>query len=82
VSSVQEEVHRFTVDYHRQKRKTSTLSGRLTEIPGVGKARAKALLTHFKSIKAIKEATVEELAAVKGLNKKTAENIFEAMKND
>jgi len=79
VSTIQEEVHRFSVEYHRKKRKTSTLSGTLTDIEGVGKARAKALLGHFKTMKAIKTASLEQLMEVKGMSERVARNIFEAI---
>lgn len=54
VAEIQEEVHRFAVTYHRQKHKASALSSTLTDIPGVGPSRAKALLRHFKTVTAIK----------------------------
>ncbi|MEI6579176.1 MAG: helix-hairpin-helix domain-containing protein, partial [Eubacteriales bacterium] len=82
VSTIQEEVHRFSVEYHRKKRKSVTLSGTLTNIDGVGKARAKALLIHFKTIKAIKEADIEQLMEIKGMSARTAKNIFEAIHDD
>ncbi len=79
VSSIQDEVHRFTVEYHRKKRKASTLAGTLTGIDGVGKATAKALLGHFKTMKAIKAATAEQLKEVKGISERVAQNIYKAM---
>ncbi|NLX94261.1 MAG: excinuclease ABC subunit UvrC [Clostridiales bacterium] len=82
VSTMQEEVHRFSIAYHHKKRKTSTLATTLTNIPGVGKATAKALLGHFKTIKAIKAADIEELMQVKGIGAGVAQNIFKAMNED
>ena len=79
VATIQEEVHRFAVTYHRKKRKTSSLAGTLTSIDGVGKVTAKALLGHFKTMKAIKTATIEQLTQVKGMSARVAENIFAAM---
>jgi excinuclease ABC subunit C len=78
VSSIQEEVHRYSVEYHRAKHKKSAVSTTLTRIEGVGEARAKALLRHFRTIKAISEASVEELLKVKGMNKTAAEKIYAA----
>jgi len=75
VSSIQEEVHRWAITYHRQKRRQSGIGTVLTEIDGVGESRARALLRHFGSIKAIREASTEELAAVKGVSKPAAEKI-------
>jgi len=76
VASIQEEVHRFSVSYHRKKRQKSGLSLSLTEIEGVGEARARALMKHFKTIAAIKAADVEALAAVDGMSKKAAESVY------
>ena len=63
VGNIQEETHRFAIGYHRKLRQ-KTIGSALEEIPGVGEKRRKALLGHFKSVKKIREATVEELAAV------------------
>ena len=50
VSSIQDEVHRFAIGYHRQQRKKAAISSTLTSIPGIGETRAKALLRHFKTV--------------------------------
>lgn len=77
VSSIQEEVHRFAITYHHNKHKKSALSTSLTKIEGIGDAKAKALLKHFKTVTAIKNASVEELAETDGISKRNAEKIFE-----
>ena len=77
VSSIQEEVHRFAITYHHNKHKKSTLSTSITKIEGIGDAKAKALLKHFKTVTAIKNASVEELAETDGISKRNAESIFE-----
>lgn len=77
VSSIQEEVHRFAITYHHNKHKKSTLSTSLTKIEGIGDAKAKALLKHFKTVTAIKNASVEELSETDGISKRNAERIFE-----
>ncbi|MCL2509084.1 MAG: excinuclease ABC subunit UvrC [Oscillospiraceae bacterium] len=74
VSAIQEEVHRFSVSYHHKKRKKAGLSMTLTEIEGIGEARAKALMKHFKTLAAIKAAGVEELEAV--VPKSAADKIY------
>ncbi len=76
VSSIQEEVHRFSVSYHRRRRSMGIASS-LTQIDGIGEARAKALLKSFRSITAIKEASVEELSKVKGVSKAAAQAVFD-----
>ncbi len=77
VSTIQEEVHRFSIEYHRNRRKAS-VSTSLTAIEGIGENRAKALMKHFKTLKAISQANVDEIAAVKGMSRKTAQSVFEA----
>lgn len=76
VGTIQEEVHRFSVAYHHKKHTKSTFSSSLLEVQGVGSAKAKALLKHFKTITAIKSASVAALTAVPGIDQKTAENIY------
>jgi excinuclease ABC subunit C len=74
IGAVQEETHRFAAEYHRSLRSKSNYKSKLDEIGGVGEKRRNALLKSFGSLKAIKEAAVEELAKV--VPKKTAERIF------
>ncbi len=76
VSAIQEEVHRFAITYHRQKRGKSRLRTSLTQIEGVGETRARALLRHFGSVSAVREASLEELYRVKGVTKPVAEAVF------
>ena len=78
VSTIQEEVHRYSVEYHRTRRKNASLSSSLTSIEGIGEARCKALLKHFKTVKAVSQASIDELAAVKGMNINAAKAVFEA----
>lgn len=82
VTNIQDEVHRFAISYHKKKRAKNAVSSTLCDIQGVGEARGKALLKHFKSIKAIKEASVEELKSVKGINFTVAENIYKAFRSE
>ena len=76
IASIQEEVHRFAIGYHHQKHKKSTINSELTDIPGIGPARAKALLTGMKTMKAIKSAAIDELAAVPGMNAASAKAVW------
>ncbi len=66
LSSIQEEVHRYAIGYHRKTR-TRKIGTTLTKIPGIGEMRAKALLRHFGSVKAVAGATEEELLLCKGM---------------
>ena len=82
VGKIQEEVHRFAISYHRQKRSSSSFSSSLTKIDGIGEKRARALLKSFKTITAIKNATQEQLAEVDGMNAVAAKAVFEYFKNN
>lgn len=73
---IQDEVHRFAITFHRNVRGKTMLKSSLDNIPGVGPKRKKQLLTHFGSIKKIKEASAEELMEA-GMPKNIAENIIE-----
>lgn len=77
ITRVQDEAHRFAIEYHRSLRSKSQVKSVLDDIPGVGPARRKALMRHFKSIEEIREATVEELSALPELNRRAAEDIYE-----
>lgn len=81
VASIQEEVHNYAITYHRSLRNKSLTKSSLDDIPGVGEKRKKALLSNFKSIEDIKNASVEELSQVEGLNKGVAENIYNYFRN-
>ncbi len=76
VTEIQDEVHRFAIGYHRKLRSKKMLNSELTEIKGVGISRANLLLKHFKTLKAVKAATAEELSSVKGISKSVAEEIY------
>lgn len=64
VGRVQEEVHRFAITYHHEKHSRSAMTSRLDGIPGIGDVRKKALLKHFKSVKAISQAELVQLEAL------------------
>ena len=70
------EAHRFAITFHRRRRSVTFMRSALDTIPGIGQKRKKALLKHFKSIKKIRAATLEELSAVPGMNRSVAENVL------
>ncbi|MFC7343803.1 excinuclease ABC subunit UvrC [Saccharopolyspora griseoalba] len=76
---VRDEAHRFAISYHRQKRGKRMTSSTLDGIPGLGETRRAALLKHFGSVKKLRQATVEDIAAVKGIGRRTAEIVHEAL---
>jgi excinuclease ABC subunit C len=75
VQRIRDEAHRYGITAHRARRSKQGLASQLDSIPGIGPARRKSLLKHFGSMDKIKEASVEELAAVKGMNASAAESI-------
>ena len=75
VQRVRNEAHRFGIIHHRVLRAKAFTHSQLEDIPGIGPARRKALLKAFGSLKALREATVEEIAAVKGMTRQTAEAV-------
>jgi excinuclease ABC subunit C len=75
---VRDEAHRFALEHHRQQRKRRTLRSALDEIPGIGPKRKRALLKHFGSMKALREATAEELQQA-GLPRNVAERLVRAL---
>lgn len=79
---VRDESHRFAITFHRQLRKKAFTKSILDEIPGVGKKRKQALLTHFENLDAIYDAGVDEISHVEGISKKLAKTIHETLEND
>ena len=78
LSQVQDEVHRFAITFHRDKRSKRQVASELDSVKGIGEKTKQMLLTHFKSVKGVKEASMEELVAVIGKSK--AEIISNAFK--
>ncbi|MCL1925150.1 MAG: helix-hairpin-helix domain-containing protein, partial [Defluviitaleaceae bacterium] len=76
LTRIQDEVHRFAIEYHRKLKKTTTLKSVLDGIAGIGPTRKTELFKKFGSIENIKKASLEELLETKGMNKKTAEAVY------
>lgn len=79
VTSIQDEVHRFAISYHKQKTKNTNLTLELLKIEGVGQKTAQKLLKHFKTISKIKSAEIADIIGL-GISKKVAENIIKFYK--
>ena len=77
ITRVQDEAHRFAIEYHRSLRSKEQVHSVLDDIPGIGQARRKALMKTFQSLAAIKEATVEQLLAVPAMNEQAAGSVYE-----
>ena len=82
ITRVQDEAHRFAVEYHRSLRGKTQVKSVLDDIPGVGPARRKALMRHFKSIEEMKEADVEKLMEVPEIPEHIAEGIYRFFHSD
>ncbi len=76
LQNIRDEAHRFAVTYHRKLRDKRTVSSELDSIPDTGEKTKQLLLKHFKSVDAVKSASVEELASVNGIGKSKAGRIY------
>lgn len=77
ITRIQDEAHRFAIEYHRSLRSKGQVHSVLDDIPGIGPARRKALMKHFKGLEGMKEASVEELSQIESMNEKAARQVFE-----
>ena len=77
ITRIQDEAHRFAIEYHRSLRVKGQVKSVLDDIPDIGPARRKALMKQFKSLEAVKEATIEELEAAPGMNRKAAQSVYQ-----
>ena len=75
LARIRDEAHRFANTFHRQQRKRATLRSKLDDIPGIGSKRRTELLRHFGSVKAIRQATIDELAEVPGMTHRAAQAV-------
>ena len=76
ITRIQDEAHRFAIEYHRSLRSKAQVKSILDDIPGIGPARRKALMKQFKSQEAIREATVEELEKTPQMNRAAARQVY------
>ena len=76
ITRIQDEAHRFAIEFHRKLRSQGQVHSVLDDIPGVGPARRKVLMKHFVNIEAIKSATVEELKELPSMNEKSAIEVY------
>lgn len=77
ITRVQDEAHRFAIEYHRSLRGKKSTQSILDEIPGIGEARRKALMRAFGSLEAVRDAEVEDLAALDGMNQRAAQSVYD-----
>lgn len=77
ITRIQDEAHRFAIEYHRSLRSKGQVHSLLDDIPGIGPARRKALMKRFKGLEGLREASVEELSQVESMNEKAARQVYE-----
>lgn len=77
ITRIQDETHRFAIEYHRSLRKKRQVRSILDDIKGIGPSRRRALMRHFKSLDAIREATQEEIEKVPSMNKPSAKSVYD-----
>jgi excinuclease ABC subunit C len=82
LSAIRDEAHRFAIEYHRTLRSKGSIASGLEQIPGIGARRRTALLRHFGSLQRLKEASIDEIAAVEGMNRATAGAVHEWLHTD
>ena len=79
VQRIRDEAHRFAITYHRKLRSKRTITSSMDAVPGIGPKRKRLLMRRFGSIKGIREAGVEEIAAVPGMTRKLATRLKESL---
>ena len=76
ITRIQDEAHRFAIEFHRKLRSQGQVHSILDDIPGIGPARRKALMKHYMNLEAIKNASVEELKELPSMNEKSAKEVY------
>ena len=76
ITRIQDEAHRFAIEYHRSLRSQGQVRSVLDDSEGIGPARRKALMRRFRSLEAVRDASLEELESTEGMNKRAAESVY------
>ena len=79
ITRIQDEAHRFAIEYHRSLRSKTQVHSILDDIEGIGPARRKALMRRFQSMENMKNASVEELAETDSMNLAAAQNVYDTL---
>lgn len=77
ITRIQDEAHRFAIEFHRSLRSKEQVHSVLDEIPGIGPTRRKALMRKFKSLEAVRDASLEELTQTEAMNERSARQVYE-----
>ena len=81
VTNIQDETHRYANDYRKRAMKKRSYAATLTALPGVGEKTSAALLAHFKTVAAVRQASISDLEEVKGISHAKAEKLYNALRN-
>ena len=81
IKQVRDEAHRFAITFHRELRDKAMTVSILDEVEGVGPVRKRAIMKHFGSMKRLRAASVEEIAAVKGVSADVAQAVFDTLRS-
>lgn len=81
ITRIQDEAHRFAIEYHRMLRSKGQVHSVLDEIPGIGPARRKELMKHFQDLESLKKAEISELKELPSMNEKAAQSVYEFFHN-
>ena len=82
ITRIQDEAHRFAIEYHRSLRSKEQVHSILDDIPGIGPSRRKALMKKYQSLEAIREASAEDIADTESMNEKAAQAVYEFLHKD
>ena len=82
LTRIQDETHRFAIEYHKSLRGKNQIHSVLDDIKGIGPAKRKILMKNFKTLEEIKEADIETLSKIEGISEKLAEEIFNFFRSD
>ena len=77
ITRIQDEAHRFAIEYHRSLRSVSQVHSILDDIPNIGKTRRLAIMKHFESLEELKKATLEELKNIPGMDARSAQSVID-----
>ena len=77
ITRIQDEAHRFAIEYHRSLRQKGAVHSILDDIPGIGPKRRQALMRHFDNVEEIKQADVDRLKEIEGMNEAAAQAVYQ-----
>ena len=77
ITRIQDETHRFAIEFHKNLRSKAGVHSVLDDIPGIGPKRRRELMRHFRDMESLKAADIEELSSLPGMDRRAAESVYE-----